>query len=207
VPRDGRPAAAEPDGRAPAAAADGGGGAGELGTRLRQLRRARGLSLADVAEGTGISASFLSMVEKGQSDITVSRLMRLVGWFGVSVADLVQEPDASPVQVVRAGHRRAVRLADERIAIQMLTPDGGHRMLPVINVYAAGGGMADTARHEGEEFVLVLEGAVELRVGDGEPILLEAGDSAYYRADVPHSFRNAGAGEARFLGVTTPPNL
>ncbi len=71
-------------------------GGSELGTRLRQLRKSRGVSLAEVAEGTGISASFLSMVEKGKSDITVSRLMRLVHWFGVSIADLVQEPDRSP---------------------------------------------------------------------------------------------------------------
>ena len=48
---------------------------GELGARLRQLRRSRGVSLADVAEGTGISSSFLSMVEKGKSDITISRPM------------------------------------------------------------------------------------------------------------------------------------
>jgi mannose-6-phosphate isomerase-like protein (cupin superfamily) len=37
--------------------------------------------------------------------------------------------------------------------------------------------------------------------------VLRAGDSAYYRADVPHSFRNVGRGDARFLGITTPPNL
>jgi len=179
----------------------------ELGSRLRELRRSRGVSLADVADGTGISPSFLSMVEQGKSDITISRLMRLVHWFGVSVADLVQEPNTSPVQVVRADRRRSLRLADERISIQMLTPDGHHAMMPVINVYDEGGGMADPTRHDGEEFVHVLEGSVELTVGGGEPIVLEAGDSAYYRSDVPHSFRNVGAGVARFFGVTTPPNL
>ncbi len=178
-----------------------------LGPRLRELRRGRGLSLADVAEGTGISASFLSMVEKGQSDITVSRLMRLVRWFGVSIADLVQAPDPATVQVVRRDQRRSLRLVDEGIAIEMLTRDGTHRMLPVVNVYAEGGAMAEPARHDGEEFVLVVDGTVELTVGDGNPIELGPGDSAHYRADVPHSFRNIGKGEARFIGVTTPPNL
>jgi XRE family transcriptional regulator, regulator of sulfur utilization len=180
---------------------------GELGTRLRQLRRARGVSLAEVAEGTGISPSFLSMVEKGKSDITISRLMRLVHWFGVSVADLVQEPSSSPVQIVRADERRSLRLADEKISIQMLTADGRHAMMPVINVYDEGGGMVDPTRHDGEEFVHVLEGRLELTVAGGQPIVLEPGDSAYYRADVPHSFRNAGGGLVRFLGVTTPPNI
>ena len=180
---------------------------GDLGSRLRQLRRSRGVSLADVAEGTGISTSFLSMVEKGKSDITISRLMRLVHWFEVSVSDLVQEPNPSPVQIVRADRRRSLRLADEKISIQMLTSDGHHAMMPVINVYDEGGGMVDPTRHDGEEFVHVIEGRVELTVGSGEPIVLEAGDSAYYRSDAPHSFRNAGTGVARFFGVTTPPNL
>lgn len=191
------------------AEADGDGTLGEraLGPRLRQLRRGRGLSLADVAEGAGVSASFLSMVEKGQSDITVSRLMRLVRWFGVSIADLVHEPDPAAVHVVRSGERRSLRLVDEGIAIEMLTSEGGHQMLPVVNVYSQGGAMAEPARHEGEEFVLVVDGKVELSVGDGDPIVLGPGDSAHYRSDLPHSFRNVGRGEARFVGVTTPPNL
>jgi mannose-6-phosphate isomerase-like protein (cupin superfamily) len=66
--------------------------------------------------------------------------------------------------------------------------------------------MADAAQHEGEEFVHVLAGRIELVV-DGESVVLGPGDSAYYRADVPHSFRNVGRGEARFVGVTSPPNL
>lgn len=182
-------------------------GTNELGARLRQLRRSRGVSLAEVADGTDISPSFLSMVEQGKSDITVSRLMRLVHWFGVSVADLVQEPDNAAVQVVRAGNQRSLRLADEGIEIQMLTPDGHHAMLPVINVYEEGGGMMDTTRHDGEEFVHVLEGRLELTIAGGDPIVLDAGDSAYYRSDTPHSFRNAGEGVTRFFGITTPPNL
>lgn len=180
--------------------------ASELGPRLRKLRQSRNLSLGEVSEGTGISASFLSMVENGQSDITLSRLMRLVRWFGVSVADLVQEPDTARIQVVREADRRSLRLLDEGISIQMLTPDGRHRMMPVINVYEPGGAMTDPARHEGEEFVHVLAGKIELVVDD-ESVVLSAGDSAYYRADVPHSFRNVGRGKARFFGVTTPPNL
>ena len=180
---------------------------GDLGSRLRRLRAKRALSLVEVAEATGISASFLSMVENGQSDITVSRLMRLVHWYGVSIADLLQQPIRSLVRVVRGRDQRSFELKNEQIRIFMLTPDGQHAMMPVINVYGPGGGMAEATQHEGEEFIHVQRGAVELTIGEEDPIVLEAGDSAYYRADVPHLFRNAGEGEARFLGVTTPPNL
>jgi transcriptional regulator with XRE-family HTH domain len=180
---------------------------GDLGGRLRQLRSSRGLSLAEVADATGISPSFLSIVENGQSDITVSRLMRLVHWYGVSIADLLQAPDRSVVRVVRAEQRRSIELSDEHIKILMLAPDGQHAMMPVINVYGEGGGMAESAQHDGEEFVYVLSGTIELDIGNEDPIVLGSGDSAYYRAEAPHSFRNVGDGEACFLGVTTPPNL
>ncbi len=180
---------------------------GDLGRRLRQLRTSRKQSLAEVAEATTISPSFLSMVENGQSDITVSRLMRLVHWYGISVGDLLPEPDHLPVRVVHADDRRSLELSDEGIAIHMLTPTGQNAMMPVINVYRPGGGMTEPTHHDGEEFVFVLEGAVELSYGGAAPLLLKAGDSAYYRADVPHSFRNAGDREARFFGITTPPNL
>ena len=180
---------------------------GNLGRRLRELRTSRKLSLAEVAEATSISPSFLSVVENGQSDITVSRLMRLVQWYGVSVSDLLPAPDHLPVRVLHPEERRSLELSDEGITILMLTPTGRDAMMPVVNVYRVGGGMAESARHDGEEFVFVLEGTLELSYGDGPPQLLRAGDTAYYRAEVPHSFRNVGDGEARFLGVTTPPNL
>ena len=186
---------------------DGASRNGDLGSRLRQLRRSRGLSLTEVAEATGISPSFLSIVENGQSDITVSRLMRLVHWYGVSIADLLQAPDRSLVRVVRVEERRSVELSDEQIQILMLTSDGQHAMMPVINVYGEGGGMSEATQHDGEEFVFVLSGTIQLDIGSENPIVLGPGDSASYRAEAPHSFRNVGDGEARFLGVTTPPNL
>ena len=178
----------------------------DLGARLRHLRRARGFSLSDVAAGTGVSASFLSMVEKGRSDITIGRLMRIVNWFGISIADLVNEADLPSATIVRSSEQTTVHLADEQLSIFMLST-GRHAMMPVINVYAEGGGMVDRVRHDGEEFVHVLAGTVELSFGDSTSYVLRAGDSAHYRSDVPHLFRNAGRGEARFLGITTPPNL
>lgn len=57
----------------------------DLGTKLRALRTDRGLSIAEVADATGISASFLSLVENGRSDIAIGRLMRLIDFYGVGL--------------------------------------------------------------------------------------------------------------------------
>ncbi len=132
--------------------------------------------------------------------------MRIVNWFGISIADLVNEADLPSATIVRSSEQTTVHLADEQLLIFMLST-GRHAMMPVINVYAEEGGMVDRVRHDGEEFVHVLAGTVELSFGDSTSYVLRAGDSAHYRSDVPHLFRDAGRGEARFLGITTPPNL
>jgi transcriptional regulator with XRE-family HTH domain len=65
-----------------------------LGRRLKALRVGRGLSLKEVAAGTGVSASFLSMVETGRNEMSVGRLMRMADFYGVGLVDLVPERTA-----------------------------------------------------------------------------------------------------------------
>ncbi len=60
-----------------------------LGARLKSVRTARRLSLAEVSEATDVSASFLSLVENDKSDITIGRLVRLIEFYGISIADLL----------------------------------------------------------------------------------------------------------------------
>lgn len=178
-----------------------------VGERLRALRKERGLSLGEVAKGTDISASFLSLVETGQSDITLGRLMRLVRFYGIRVADLLPEPPASDPRIVRGYERQQVRSPGEGIDVFLLTQDTARTMMPIITVFDPGGQNTEFSAHEGEEFVHVLEGAILIELEGEEQILLREGDSAYYRADVPHSFRNIADGQTRLLEVLTPPIL
>ena len=74
----------------------------DVGARLRRLRNERGLSLADVARATGLSASSLSLAETGKSDIAFGRLKRLIDFYGIRFSDLVPEPPPADPTVVRA---------------------------------------------------------------------------------------------------------
>ncbi len=67
----------------------------ELGTRLRSLRTGRGISLSQLGAATQISSSFLSLVESGRSDITISRLLRLSDFFDVDLDELVEAAGSS----------------------------------------------------------------------------------------------------------------
>lgn len=179
-----------------------------LGTGLRALRHARRLSLHDVAQSTGISASFLSLVENGRSDITIGRLTRLVEFFGVSITDLLPGPDGDDPDVVRVGDARQLHSPDEGIDVFLLASDTERGMMPMLLVFEPGAGLAEMGRHRGEEFVHVLDGELRLEVEGSEPRVLGAGDSAYYSGERPHLFRNASASEPlRVVCIDSPPPL
>jgi transcriptional regulator with XRE-family HTH domain len=170
------------------------------------LRKKRGLSLAEVARETGISTSFLSMVENGRSDITTGRLIKLARYYGLSIADLVDGPARPEEMVVRRGAERQVRSATEKIVYRLLAPNS-RVMMPFIALFEEGGGETELVRHEGEEFLHVLEGKLALDLNDSESIVLARGDSVYLRSDRPHAYRNVGKGRARVFGVVTPPSF
>jgi transcriptional regulator with XRE-family HTH domain len=176
-----------------------------LGERLRAARVAGGWSLVDVAGATGMSASFLSQVENGKSDITFTRVVRLVNFYGINLHDLV--PDGAPPDeiVVRATEQRLIRAATD-IEIYLLNRETDRLMLPQLVVFAPGGQTLEYARHAGEEFATVISGSVEIDFADArEPVRLTTGDSAYFDARLPHIYRNLGPDEARLIAVCTPP--
>ena len=178
-----------------------------IGPQLRALRVSRGLSLAQVAEGTDISKSFLSLVESGRSDITIGRLMRIVDFFGIAINDLLADDGADQIVVTRSEQRRALSSPSEGIQDLLLTPDARRAMLPFIALFTPDGANAEYSAHEGEEFGYVLEGEFVLDIEGHEPITLRAGDSVYFPASFPHAYRNAAAGESKLLCVVTPPHM
>jgi transcriptional regulator with XRE-family HTH domain len=179
-----------------------------LGAALRGLRRSRGLSLAEVADATAISRSFLSLVETGRSDITIGRLTRLVQFYGISITDLVPEAAAGSRIVVRRGTERRLHSAAEGIDFLLLAGAAKEErtMLPMTVAFEPGAALAEPGRHACDEFVHVIEGMLHLEV-EGEPRLtLHAGDSAYYSADRPHRFLNASPTRPlRIICVNSPP--
>lgn len=179
-----------------------------VGAQLRALRGARRLSLGEVARETGISASFLSLVENGRSDITIGRLTRLVDYYGISIADLLPATGNSDPDVVRADETRQLHSPEEGTTIFLLASGTDRLMLPMLLELDAGASLAERGHHAGEEFVHVLEGVLVLEVDSAEPCELRAGDSAYYLADRPHLFRNGSAEQPlRLICIDSPPPL
>jgi len=179
-----------------------------IGPALRALRRRRGLSLSALAQATGISASFLSLVENGKSDITIGRLVRLVDFYDISIVDLLPQNQPAEAPVVRVSERPQLHSPAEGIDVFLLASDTRRAMMPMLLEFSPGAELAERGRHEGEEFVYVIEGRLELDVDGSDPQVLGRGDGAYYAADRSHLFRNADREKPLLvLCVDTPPNL
>src|SRR5215212_2430681 len=103
-----------------------------LGPALRSTRRSKSLSLNDVAVATGISASFLSLVENGKSDITIGRLVRLVAFYGLALTDLLPAAPPAEADIIRKTEQRTLPSSERGIEFRLLAPDSDGSMMPMI---------------------------------------------------------------------------
>ena len=169
----------------------------ELGRRLRESRLAAGRSLAEVSEATDISPSFLSMVEKGTSDLSIGRLMRLTHYYGVDIAEVVHGSDES-------APRSTLTSAAEGFEIEFLA-DSNLPLRPSLATFQPGGGTLEPVNNIGDAFVYVLSGELTLEVDDEPPRVLREGEGVYLRREQMRTFHNRGATPARVLSVLLRP--
>jgi quercetin dioxygenase-like cupin family protein len=108
--------------------------------------------------------------------------------------------------VLRAGEHPKFASLTEGIDVFLLGPTSARQMTPLLVTYAPGGRSAEYASHEGEEFIYIIEGTIRLEIEGLEPIVLNRGDSAYYRGDNKHAHVNIGASPASFCGAVSPPH-
>ncbi|WAM19962.1 helix-turn-helix domain-containing protein [Rhodococcus sp. JS3073] len=159
-----------------------------IGPALREVRRRRGLSLQQVALATGISKSFLSLVENGTNDITFGRLRRLIDLYGIDIADLLPVQSSTETAVRRSDRKKLYSPADG-IDIYLASPDTRGDLLAGIAHLAQGSAMTEDATHPGDEWVHVTSGVIDLVLDHGvTTVRLQAGDSAYLRAGRAHRF-------------------
>jgi transcriptional regulator with XRE-family HTH domain len=176
----------------------------QLGLRLRELRTARGLRLADLARETGLSASFLSQVEQGQSDIAVGRLMRIAHALHVRMTELVELPAAPARPLVRAAERATLPTPTKGLKIELLADSLSEGRVYAISYLAEGSSIeARGDRPPGQEyFIYLLDGLVVIEFSSGDPVTLEEGDSISFGSDDFRRLTNPGDVTTRLLWVS-----
>jgi len=179
-----------------------------IGSRVRALRDAMGLSLRDLAERCGVSAPMLSQVERGETSPTLQIATRIAAGLDLRLSQLLRLDEDGAVTIVRADERRQgpTQVGGHRYEV-LTAPLPGQRAELSRHVLAPGaatGGPGDPPMHEpgSRETALVEAGRVILHC-DGAAHELAQGDCVTFDADLPHRFENPGPGEATFLGVVS----
>lgn len=176
-----------------------------MAERLRRLRKANGLSLRQLADATGTSASFLSQLERGLSGASTSTLIRIANCFGTSISELFSDAERGQDPVLRRAMRPSLPAMNGQRKILL-----SRRPLTYFEAYiaefAVGGSSGDDAYTHGDshEMILVLKGQVRLDLGD-DSHALDEGDSVEYATSVPHRVINIGDGPAEVLFMISPP--
>lgn len=186
------------------------GSARDLGQRIKEARRREKLTLAELSERSGVAISTLSKIENGQTTGSVDTLFKIARGLRVLFDTLVDPPAAVPDArwvVTRAAEteRFSTEQYDYDVHAAGLV---SKRMLPLAMTVKARRPPApeDWSTHPGEEYALVLEGAVELHTEHYAPVLLEAGDSAYFDSRMRHCYVAPGGSPARIISICLAAN-
>lgn len=181
-----------------------------LGQRLRQIRKQKGWTLADVAKRSSLAVSTVSKVERGLMSLTYDRFMQLAAGLDVDVGELftpagkVFTPHSFTVtRSSEAGHHETELYEYEMLGAEL----HNKQMVPMMgrirahDVFEFG----DFVRHPGEEFLIVLEGTLEVHVEGRETVILEAHDSIYFDSGMGHLYVSAGKVDATIVVVCWQP--
>ncbi len=199
-----QPAAShEPDAPRPAEAI-------QVGVRLRHARMTRRLTLRQLADRAECSESMVSKVENGRALPSLTTLHRICRVLDLTVGQLFGKANEPPGVLTRAGERAVLDMHPLRpnsgIKLEQLVPFDPKNLLEGSIHLIAPGSEMDFISHQGEEVAYVIEGAIELTVGETTYVVNE-GDSAHFRSELPHGYRNPGPKPARVIVINTPPTF
>ncbi len=178
-------------------------GISSIGPRLRRLRTQRGRGLAEVAAAAGISVGFLSALERSQMSASVGTLRRLARYYRTNILDFFDATELN-TRLVRPPKRKVLE-AGPGVRMELLAW-GNKVMEPHLFRIKPEAGSGESYAHEGEEFLFVLRGELNIAL-DGEEYHLKRGDSFYFESATPHRWKNPGPRETWLLWVNTPPTF
>jgi len=178
-----------------------------VGHRVKMVRQEKGLTTEDVGQRTGISPAYLDQIEADELSPPLGVLIRIAKALDMRLGRFISTGEVKPFTVVRKHERRIVsRYTSAQgdrygYTYESLAPDKKDRhMEPFMITLVPSGAKKELSTHAGQEFIYVLEGAMEVILKDHKDVLYP-GDSIYYDSSVPHLVRCHGDKETVILAV------
>lgn len=181
----------------------------QLGRRIRAARKAKEFTLDALSEQTALSAGFLSRLERGETNASISNLIVIADRLGIPLRDFFEGSgeEAQPDFVVsRASERsRGAPLAGKGYTYRLTSGTLPDQQMSAFELsYMPGESLPNESLvHKGEEVLYLLEGRLEFEI-DGHVAVLEPGDCVHFNCEKPHRGKNVGESVAKLLMVVTP---
>jgi transcriptional regulator with XRE-family HTH domain len=172
-----------------------------IGSTVRSLREAQGLTLGELADRTQLSKSMLSLVERGKSAPSIGSLVAISSVFGVQLPELLGKPKHDQELITRLADQTVVKTRDG-VTHRTITNDQVRGIEIAFNQYKRGASNSlKPITHDGFEYGVVLDGKLEIVVAD-QKHAVSAGDLICYPSDKPHRITSKGPKGARALWIT-----
>ena len=178
----------------------------KVGEKIKKLRMEKGMSLQDLAEKTGFTSALLSQVENHMISPPLGTLIKIAKGIEIPIGLFFEDQREAPFTIVRADERKFTSRVTSKEGVKygysyesLAYDKKGRHMEPfLITLEEATIKKNQEFRHEGEEFIFVLEGKMEVQLGKHTD-LLEPGDSIYFDSTIPHRVQCTDEGPTKIL--------
>ena len=189
----------------------------DIGNRLKSVRMAANLSQRELARKSGVTNGMISQIEQNHSSPSVSSLKRILDAVPMSLSEFFIDPEETEKKIFyTAAQLRELNPslvfpqspnAGTTVSLRQVGKAGAHNLQVLHERYAPGADTGDDLySHESEEAGIVVEGEIEITVGEVTRVL-KAGDAYIFDSKIPHRFRNRGSQECVIISACTPPSF
>ncbi|WP_207081085.1 helix-turn-helix domain-containing protein [Novosphingobium sp. KA1] len=182
-----------------------------MGRRLRAIRRESGATLAEISGRAGISVSALSKIENAQISVSYDILKRVCDALGIGIEDIVSSGEKSQL----SGRKTTTRdgegesFTSDQYDYRVHSSEISKKAMSPFEMVVRARSIEEFdhwSQHNGEEFVYVLSGSIEIHTEHYKPFQLNQGESAYFDSGMKHLYISLSEDNARVLSVSYDPH-
>lgn len=165
-----------------------------IGDKIREIRKNKDMTLNELAVAAGVTASYISQLERNIIDPSISSLRKIAGVLEVPIYTFLDDEGKEPI-LVKADKRQKLELHDSNIVYEYITPIASTAMsntkMEIIYFQLDPKGWSSDVgmQHKADECILLLKGSIKVYLGE-DIYDLDEGDSIYIRENVPHRMYN-----------------
>lgn len=174
----------------------------DIGSKIKRLRQANGLTLEELANRSELTKGFLSQLERDLTSLSVATLEDILEALGTNLQEFFSEKPAEQIAFKKEDF--FINEQDDYVISYIIPNAQKNEMEPILVELEKGKQSMTIDPHEGQEFGYVVQGKVKLIYGDNE-FVLKKGETFYLKGLVSHYLINPGETKAKVIWVSTPP--